>query len=80
MWIIIGYSSTNPHAPTTHANYRYFETSDPETNEIQTWWFGGGADLTPSYLYEEDAKWFHQQHKDALDKFDPNCTLNTKMV
>ena len=61
----------NPHAPTTHANYRYFETSDPETNEIQTWWFGGGADLTPSYLYEEDAKWFHQQHKDALDKFDP---------
>ena len=38
---------TNPHAPTTHANYRYFETTDPETNEVQTWWFGGGADLTP---------------------------------
>ncbi|KAK6891649.1 Oxygen-dependent coproporphyrinogen-III oxidase [Candida tropicalis] len=60
----------NPHAPTTHANYRYFETSDPETNETQTWWFGGGADLTPSYLYEEDAKLFHQLHKDALDKYD----------
>ncbi|WPK26665.1 hypothetical protein PUMCH_004024 [Australozyma saopauloensis] len=61
----------NPHAPTTHLNYRYFETNDPETKELSTWWFGGGADLTPSYLYEEDAKHFHQQHKDALDKFDP---------
>lgn len=60
----------NPHAPTSHANYRYFETSDPESGEVQAWWFGGGADLTPSYLYEEDAKHFHQQHKDALDKFD----------
>lgn len=60
----------NPHAPTTHANYRYFETTDPETNEVSTWWFGGGADLTPSYLYEEDAVHFHKQHKDALDKYD----------
>lgn len=60
----------NPHAPTTHLNYRYFETTDPETNEVSAWWFGGGADLTPSYLYEEDARHFHQQHKDALDKYD----------
>lgn len=60
----------NPHAPTTHANYRYFEITDPKTNEIESWWFGGGADLTPSYLYEEDAKHFHQAHKDALDKYD----------
>lgn len=60
----------NPHAPTTHLNYRYFETVDPTTKELSTWWFGGGADLTPSYLYEEDARHFHQQHKDALDKFD----------
>lgn len=61
----------NPHAPTTHANYRYFETYNPETGEVDAWWFGGGADLTPSYLYEEDAIHFHQKHKDALDKFDP---------
>lgn len=60
----------NPHAPTTHANYRYFETSDPATGEIQNWWFGGGCDLTPSYLYDEDARHFHLQHKQALDKYD----------
>lgn len=62
----------NPHAPTTHLNYRYFETTDPESGKIIAWWFGGGADLTPSYLYEEDVKHFHQSHKDALDKFDTN--------
>ncbi|ODV61395.1 coproporphyrinogen oxidase [Ascoidea rubescens DSM 1968] len=59
----------NPHAPTTHLNYRYFETWD-ENNVPQTWWFGGGADLTPHYLYPEDCKLFHQSHKDALDKYD----------
>lgn len=26
----------------------------------RAWWFGGGTDLTPSYLFEEDAKHFHQ--------------------
>lgn len=53
----------NPHAPTTHANFRYFEalSVNPETGERKiVWWFGGGADLTPSYLYEEDAVHFHQ--------------------
>ena len=60
----------NPHAPTVHLNYRYFETKDPETGATDTWWFGGGSDLTPCYLYEEDAKLFHQSHKTALDTYD----------
>ncbi|CCD22719.1 coproporphyrinogen oxidase NDAI_0A05640 [Naumovozyma dairenensis CBS 421] len=59
----------NPHCPTTHLNYRYFETWKADGTP-QTWWFGGGADLTPSYLYEEDAKLFHRLHKEALDKHD----------
>ena len=56
----------NPMAPTVHANYRYFERG---TGEIEgSWWFGGGADLTPSYLFEEDAIHFHKVHKDACDR------------
>jgi coproporphyrinogen III oxidase len=31
-------------------------------------WFGGGADLTPYYLYKEDARHFHQTFKDVCDK------------
>lgn len=23
------------------------------------WWFGGGTDLTPAYIFEEDVKHFH---------------------
>lgn len=59
----------NPMAPTAHANYRYFERGDG--SKPGTWWFGGGADLTPSYLFEEDAVHFHRVHKEACDASDP---------
>jgi len=35
-------------------------------------WFGGGTDLTPYYLFDEDAKNFHQVYKNACDKSDPS--------
>lgn len=64
----------NPHAPTTHANYRYFEITgarDPATGRpVTLWWFGGGADLTPAVLYEEDAAFFHGGQKAACDAHD----------
>ncbi|KAI4092949.1 MAG: hypothetical protein L6R37_007488 [Teloschistes peruensis] len=59
----------NPNAPTVHLNYRYFETMDKDGN-CNAWWFGGGTDLTPSYLYDEDAIHFHKSIKDACDKHD----------
>ncbi|PKU41637.1 oxygen-dependent coproporphyrinogen-iii mitochondrial [Limosa lapponica baueri] len=34
------------------------------------WWFGGGTDLTPTYLNEEDAIHFHKTLKEACDKHD----------
>lgn len=71
----------NPHVPTVHANYRYFELYDREGGDIRDAWFGGGADLTPYYLYESDARHFHKMHKQACDnidaslypKFKPDC-------
>lgn len=59
----------NPMAPTAHANYRYFERGDGQQDG--SWWFGGGADLTPAYLFDEDAVHFHRVHKEACDKHDP---------
>ncbi|KAF1796252.1 coproporphyrinogen III oxidase, aerobic [Mucor lusitanicus] len=59
----------NPNAPTVHLNYRYFEVMNPDGTP-KFWWFGGGADLTPVYLYEEDAVFFHQIYKEGCDKFD----------
>jgi coproporphyrinogen III oxidase len=55
----------NPHCPTMHFNYRYFETDGG------VWWFGGGTDITPSYVNEEDMKHFHGTYKAICDKHDP---------
>lgn len=58
----------NPFVPTTHANWRYFELYD-ESDNVADRWFGGGADLTPYYLFEEDAKHFHQTLKNTILPF-----------
>ncbi|XP_071800611.1 oxygen-dependent coproporphyrinogen-III oxidase-like isoform X1 [Asterias amurensis] len=58
----------NPMIPTLHFNYRYFEVD--QDGEKQ-WWFGGGTDLTPYYLDEEDVKHFHGTLKKACDKHNP---------
>ncbi|KAK7920556.1 coproporphyrinogen III oxidase [Apiospora marii] len=59
----------NPMAPTVHMNCRYFETMNPDGTP-QAAWFGGGSDLTPSYLFDEDAVHFHRTLKEACDKHD----------
>ena len=58
----------NPYAPTVHANWRYFELFDAKGSRIDSW-FGGGSDLTPYYLFEEDARHFHSTFKNAIDPF-----------
>lgn len=60
----------SPMVPTVHANWRYFEMYDENGNVIDQW-FGGGQDLTPYYLFEEDATHFHQTCKTACDKHSP---------
>jgi len=57
----------NPKAPTAHANFRYFELYNTQ-GEIENLWFGGGMDMTPYYLYEEDAQHFHKTIKTVCDK------------
>jgi coproporphyrinogen III oxidase len=54
----------SPCVPIIHMNVRYFEMSNG------AFWFGGGIDLTPHYVVEEDAKWFHNYLKNACDKHD----------
>lgn len=61
----------NPFVPTVHANWRYFEMYD-KGGEIIDSWFGGGQDLTPYYLFEEDAIHFHTICNKACDHHNPN--------
>lgn len=58
----------NPKVPTVHANWRYFEMYDEKGNTVDQW-FGGGQDLTPYYLFEEDVRHFHQTCKTVCDSF-----------
>src|SRR5690349_20702575 len=72
-WFAAGISSVihplNPFVPTVHFNYRMFELYDDD-GLLNDRWFGGGTDLTPYYLFEEDAKHFHQTFKNTCDEFD----------
>ncbi len=61
----------NPMVPTVHANWRYFEMYDQKGNIVDQW-FGGGQDLTPYYLFDEDAKHFHSVCKRACDAHHPD--------
>ncbi|WP_127020149.1 oxygen-dependent coproporphyrinogen oxidase [Flagellimonas beolgyonensis] len=60
----------SPMVPTVHANWRYFEMYDKSGNIVDQW-FGGGQDLTPYYLFEEDAEHFHRICKKACDAHNP---------
>ncbi|TKD65004.1 oxygen-dependent coproporphyrinogen oxidase [Flavobacterium sp. ASW18X] len=60
----------NPFVPTVHANWRYFEMYDKDGNIVDQW-FGGGQDLTPYYLFDEDAAHFHTICKKACDAHHP---------
>jgi len=62
----------NPMVPIIHMNVRYFEMNDG------TWWFGGGIDLTPHYIDEADAVFFHASLKTACDKHNPNYYADFK--
>lgn len=56
----------NPKVPIIHMNVRYFEMSTGQS------WFGGGIDLTPHYVVEDDARYFHQQLKTVCDQHHPS--------
>jgi len=55
-----------PMVPIIHMNIRYFEVDNGH------WWFGGGIDLTPHYILESDARFFHQKLKNLCDKHHPD--------
>nr|WP_067061684.1 oxygen-dependent coproporphyrinogen oxidase [Mucilaginibacter sp. L294] len=60
----------HPLVPIIHMNIRYFEMPSSFNNATPpVRWFGGGIDLTPHYVIEDDARFFHQQLKDVCDRF-----------
>lgn len=54
----------SPLIPAVHMNTRMIVTTKS--------WFGGGADITPTFVDTENSNFFHNQLKNACDKFDIN--------
>jgi coproporphyrinogen III oxidase len=52
----------NPYVPTSHMNVRLLAAGD-------TWWFGGGFDLTPYIPFESDAIHWHRVAQAACAPF-----------
>ena len=62
----------NPRVPTVHANWRFIQQGGKA-------WFGGGADLTPHYLYEEDAAHFHRVLREVCERHEPGSYARYKV-
>lgn len=56
----------NPHAPIAHMNVRLLAVGD-------TFWVGGGADLTPFIPYDEDTAEFHAAMRMACTEMGPKA-------
>ncbi len=71
-WFACGLSlvihPVNPFVPTVHCNYRMFELYQAD-GSLADRWFGGGTDLTPYYLFDEDAVHFHKTYKNICDDY-----------
>lgn len=61
----------HPMVPIIHMNIRYFEMPATEAGHEPVRWFGGGIDLTPHYIFDDDARFFHQHLKDVCNKYNP---------
>jgi len=57
----------SPLVPIIHANVRYFESDEGDA------WFGGGIDLTPVYVVDEQVRHFHQVLKGTCDTLAPDA-------
>jgi len=54
----------SPYVPTAHMNVRLLRRGSRT-------WLGGGSDLTPCYLFDEDCVHFHRTLRDAVERHLP---------
>lgn len=66
----------HPWVPIIHMNIRYFEMTGESGKDLR--WFGGGIDLTPHYVIEEDARFFHAKLKQTCDQFQSEFYMKFK--
>ncbi|HEX7047461.1 MAG TPA: oxygen-dependent coproporphyrinogen oxidase [Gammaproteobacteria bacterium] len=66
MGVSLVFHPRNPYVPTTHMNVRFFIAG---SGDDAVWWFGGGYDLTPFYVFEKDARHWHAIARETVAPF-----------
>ena len=59
---------SKPYCPTSHMNIRIF-LEIGKNSTVNNWWIGGGFDLTPYVISNQDSSLWHNEAKLALGKF-----------
>ncbi len=62
----------SPMIPTVHMNLRHLSLENGKA------WFGGGTDLTPYYLFPEDARHFHNFLREPCERYKPGTYATFK--
>ena len=73
----------SPMVPTFRSDVRIFlvESEGAEGEEKTTLaWFGGGSDLTPYYLFDEDISFFHGELKTLCEKYQSNDASSPEVM
>ncbi len=73
--------SRNPMVPTFRSDVRMFQvhcSGDQNNKTNVVTWLGGGADLTPYYLFRNDIQTFHQIYHDLCRKY--TCSSNSDLL
>ena len=65
------FHSAHPRIPTLRADVRLFEVEGRS-------WFGGGCDLTPFYVDDDDVAGFHAHWKRVCDEYGPKVGAPTR--
>ena len=58
----------SPMVPTFRSDVRLFMVEPSDKSGVLAW-FGGGSDLTPYYLFDEDIKFFHERLKNLCEQY-----------
>lgn len=69
----IVFHTRSPFIPTFRSDVRIFLVESSKTKETIAF-FGGGADLTPYYLFEDDITFFHTMYRDLCQESQARCS------
>ena len=69
--------TASPMIPTFRSDVRLFRVTSKISPPTSRLWFGGGADLTPYYLFDNDISFFHTQYKQLCETYFPSSSSSS---